>query len=276
MPSGLVKPIVPATASRKLIWPVMTFSHVGELESSKSAMKTFAPELSALMIIFRSTGPVISTRRFCRSRGMGATPQSLSRISRVSGRKLGIAPSSSSACRWRRRTQQRLPAVLKLRRQAPDEHQRLGRKDFRKLRADVAEHLDVFRLQQRRGCFHKSRSSGHLWLLLHEGPMRKRGFLKTAPYAAPLRFGISSIAWPHEDGRPGGRFAWPQCLQRIVQMQSSGHVIGPYARVAQFPRNQAEKTILSDIPTGAPEKMSQLHKTRADASCRAMPGISTL
>ncbi len=41
----------------------MQFSHVGEFASSKSAMKTFAPELSALITIFRSTGPVISTRR---------------------------------------------------------------------------------------------------------------------------------------------------------------------------------------------------------------------
>ena len=34
----------------------MLFSQVGELESSKSAMKTLAPEFSALMIILRSTG----------------------------------------------------------------------------------------------------------------------------------------------------------------------------------------------------------------------------
>jgi hypothetical protein len=41
--------------------PSRTFSQVA---SSKSARKTFAPELRALIIIFRSTGPVISTRRF--------------------------------------------------------------------------------------------------------------------------------------------------------------------------------------------------------------------
>ncbi len=51
---------------------------MGELESSKSAMKTLAPELSALMIILRSTGPVISTRRSRRSAGMrGARPVAL-------------------------------------------------------------------------------------------------------------------------------------------------------------------------------------------------------
>ena len=38
----------------------MQFAHVGELASSKSAMKQRAPELSALIIILRSTGPVIS------------------------------------------------------------------------------------------------------------------------------------------------------------------------------------------------------------------------
>ena len=36
-------------------------------------MNTLAPEFSALMIIFRSTGPVISTRRSARSGGIGAT-----------------------------------------------------------------------------------------------------------------------------------------------------------------------------------------------------------
>ena len=43
-------------------------------------MKTLAPEFSALTIILRSTGPVISTRRSSRSAGIGATRQSPSRI----------------------------------------------------------------------------------------------------------------------------------------------------------------------------------------------------
>ena len=59
------------------------------MESSKSAMKTFAPELSALMIILRSTGPVISTRRSSRSAGIGATVQSPSRIARGLGQEVG-------------------------------------------------------------------------------------------------------------------------------------------------------------------------------------------
>ena len=58
------------TASRRLIWPCTTLSQVGVSESSQSAMNTFAPEFSALMIILRSVGPVISTRRSCRSAGI--------------------------------------------------------------------------------------------------------------------------------------------------------------------------------------------------------------
>ena len=77
----------------------MVPSHVGESESSKSAIKTFAPEFSALMIIFRSAGPVISTRRSCRSRGMGSIVHEPSRTCSVSGRKSGILPASISA--WR-------------------------------------------------------------------------------------------------------------------------------------------------------------------------------
>ena len=38
LPSGLVKSIVPLIASRKLSWPWILLSQVGELASSKSAM----------------------------------------------------------------------------------------------------------------------------------------------------------------------------------------------------------------------------------------------
>ena len=55
--------MVPADGFDELPGPATTFVQVGDSESSKSAMKTFAPELSALIIILRSTGPVISTRR---------------------------------------------------------------------------------------------------------------------------------------------------------------------------------------------------------------------
>ena len=52
-------------------------------------MNTRAPELRALIIIFGSAGPVISTRRSSRSAGAGATVQSASRTSRVATRKSG-------------------------------------------------------------------------------------------------------------------------------------------------------------------------------------------
>ena len=72
----------------------MTFSQVGELASSKSAMKTFAPELRALIIIFRSTGPVISTRRSRRALGASGTVHMPWRTLAVSGRKRGRSPAS--------------------------------------------------------------------------------------------------------------------------------------------------------------------------------------
>ncbi len=97
LPSGFSNVIVRSTASRRLICPAMQFSQVGVFESSKSAMNAFAPEFRALMIIFRSTGPVISTRRSCMSAGTGAHRQSPARTSAVPGRKSGRSPASSAA-----------------------------------------------------------------------------------------------------------------------------------------------------------------------------------
>ena len=95
--------IVPRTASRRLTWPSTRLSQVGAFESSKSAMKTFAPELSALMIILRSTGPVISTRRSTRSAGSGATVQSrLADRARLRAGSRERSPASSRAWRTRR------------------------------------------------------------------------------------------------------------------------------------------------------------------------------
>src|SRR5215216_3884094 len=54
-----------------------------------AAMNTRAPELRALITIFRSVGPVISTRRSWRSGGASATCHSASRTSWVSARKSG-------------------------------------------------------------------------------------------------------------------------------------------------------------------------------------------
>ena len=56
------------------------------------------------MIIFRSVGPVISTRRSCKSAGIGPTDQSVWRIAAVSGRKSGNLPASISRCRSARRS----------------------------------------------------------------------------------------------------------------------------------------------------------------------------
>ena len=92
--AGSSKVMVRRIASRRLSWPSIRLSQVGVVESSKSAMKTLAPELSALMIILRSTGPVISTRRSSRSAGSGATVHSASRMCLVSGRKSGFSPAS--------------------------------------------------------------------------------------------------------------------------------------------------------------------------------------
>src|SRR5579885_484808 len=72
--------------------PAMLLDQVGELASSKSAMKTFAPEFRALITIFRSGGPVISTRLSSKSAGIGATVQSADRMLSVSGRKSGNFP----------------------------------------------------------------------------------------------------------------------------------------------------------------------------------------
>ena len=63
-------------------------------------MKTRAPEFRALIIIFGSAGPVISTRRSSRSAGAAGTVQSAARRSAVAGSKSRSAPSSIAA--WRR------------------------------------------------------------------------------------------------------------------------------------------------------------------------------
>ena len=56
------------------------------------------------MIILRSTGPVISTRRSCRSAGIAPTFQSPLRTAAVSARKSGRAPALKRACVARRRS----------------------------------------------------------------------------------------------------------------------------------------------------------------------------
>ena len=94
--------MVPLTASRRLICPSITLFQSGASESSKSAIKTFTLALSALITILRSTGPVISTRRSCKSAGIPRIFQSASRMEAVSEIKSGNVPLSISCCCWMR------------------------------------------------------------------------------------------------------------------------------------------------------------------------------
>ena len=92
--------IVRRTASYRLTCPSTTFVQCGVLASSRSASQTLAPELSALIAILRSVGPVISTRRSTSPGAGGGTCHDDSRISRVSGRKssLPVRAISSRRC----------------------------------------------------------------------------------------------------------------------------------------------------------------------------------
>ena len=104
-------------------------AQTGEEASSKSAMNTLAPEFSALTIILRSTGPVISTRRSSRSAGIGATVQSPSRIAFVSGRKSGSLAGVKVF--WRSAPRQQLEAApVEAAVQVGDEGERLGAQNF--------------------------------------------------------------------------------------------------------------------------------------------------
>ena len=101
-PSGPLYSIVPLTASLRFNCPWTVPVQMGEWESSKSAMYTSAPLFKALIIIFRSTGPVISTRLFSKSDGICPTVQSPSRTLLVSIRKSGSLPMralSALTCR---------------------------------------------------------------------------------------------------------------------------------------------------------------------------------
>ena len=83
------------TASRIATWPPTTFDQVGLRASSRSAMNTRAPELRALIIIFGSAGPVISTRRSSRSARRRRDPP-------VAGPDVGGRRPGSPAARRRR------------------------------------------------------------------------------------------------------------------------------------------------------------------------------
>ena len=74
------------------------FSHSGVFASSKSASHTFAPEFSALIVIFASVGPVISTRRSTNPGAGAATCHEPTRVFEVSAKKSSVPPELISAC----------------------------------------------------------------------------------------------------------------------------------------------------------------------------------
>ena len=127
---GSVKSIAPAQRSFRLSWPSIMFDQTGEDASSKSAMNTLAPELSALTIILRSTGPVISTRRSVRSAGIGATFQSPARIEAVLGEEIrqaaGVEQLLPLGAEFEQRAARRIEAAM----QFGDEGQRLRGQDL--------------------------------------------------------------------------------------------------------------------------------------------------
>ncbi|AJC60718.1 hypothetical protein GZL_08178 [Streptomyces sp. 769] len=68
---------------------------MGAVASSKSAIHTWAPEFRALIVIRRSGGPVISTRRSVSPGAGGATRQeSSARTAEVTSGKSSGAPSA--------------------------------------------------------------------------------------------------------------------------------------------------------------------------------------
>ena len=93
-------------------------------------MKTRAPELSALIIILRSTGPVISQRRSRRSAGASATRHSASRTSFVLGQEARQAARVELALPLVPPLEQLAAPGIQLAVQARDELERLAREDF--------------------------------------------------------------------------------------------------------------------------------------------------
>ena len=135
LPSGLVYEMVPAIASRRLIWPSILFAHVGEFESSKSAMNMLAPELSALITILRSTGPVISTRRSVRSAGIGATVHSAGAHALRFGQEIRQLAGIDRRLALDSAFEQFPPARAKIPFEFGDEGEGLRRKDLGEFRA---------------------------------------------------------------------------------------------------------------------------------------------
>ena len=89
-------------------------------------MKTLAPELSALMTIFASAGPVISTRRSSRSGGVLATaPLGLAQLARLLGEGRALARGEALLALLAAR-QQRAPPRAEAALELADQLQRLA------------------------------------------------------------------------------------------------------------------------------------------------------
>ena len=121
------------------------FAQVGVWASSKSAMKTLAPELSALITILRSVGPVISTQRFWKSGRAGGTrpvavadrPGLGQEIGEAAGVQLGLALGPAA--------EQRLPGGAEVALEAGDERERRGGQDLGDAAFDRGTNLDASR-----------------------------------------------------------------------------------------------------------------------------------
>ena len=95
------------------------------------------------MIILRSTGPVISTRRLSRSAGMGATRHSASRICAGLGQEIRQFAGREARLARAAGLQQRDPPGIELAVQGGHEGQRLGGENFGKTRLERAAHDDT-------------------------------------------------------------------------------------------------------------------------------------
>jgi hypothetical protein len=95
-------------------------------------MNVEAPQLSALITILRSVGPVISTRRSRRSFGCAAIVHSDSRIARVSGRKSGQPARVEFLLPFAAALQKLAAPRVEFAMQQRYESKRLGRQDLGK------------------------------------------------------------------------------------------------------------------------------------------------
>ena len=104
-------------------------------------MNMLAPELSALITILRSVGPVISTRRSCKSFGTAATSQSASRIGLVSGEEVRQLAGVDFLLSLDTAGEQFDPACIETAMQFGQKAERFAGEYLRILGGDAAEHM---------------------------------------------------------------------------------------------------------------------------------------